>query len=430
MPERENLQKKEGIPPPVKNPSSGKKQEKERYSYSDKEKTQTPGKFPILLLGGMIFLIIILGIGILVFLNQNDEENPPSETLNITENKTNEIMEEDEDQLLLETAFNESNESLCMDISNETMKQLCYESFANMSLDACKNVKNKTIKTECIRKHATTLSDLSVCEYLEKGIMECKADINDCYAITNADEREFCFALKEKDTEYCEGNDKCIYDMALELKDEQICDGISDNVSKYSCRAVILDQDECHHMSEASKKDLCRLRWAKASGDKMICTMLRSEKRYALDCYSYFAVSGNDPLFCKYNDALTVDNLWSCYKNYSISTGNLKGCDLIHEWAPTSRFTCYFKVAKKYGNPKACDSLDDPSKRNTCYVGSIIDNSNLDYRNCENVNSVVWKNKCYTEYAKMVGDPSYCEYIDQTNERQVCYNAFEYSQQK
>jgi hypothetical protein len=420
---------KDRIPPPEKNKPRASQKKEKKYRFSDENEDLPLDKNTLIILGVVLAAVVILGAGIILMLNSPEEKEKPDIIIpDIQENTTNETVEECDDYCLLEKAVLDQNLSVCSDIENSTIEQLCYEGLANQSLDACRQVSNKSIKKGCIRLHASANGDTEICEYLEKGIMDCKAYVDDCYDIEDEDGRAFCLATSHGDIEYCGDNDECIYDFSLKFESDEGCELITDEVKRYACMAIILDQDECYHAPGPAKKDLCRLMWAKASGDRLICTMLRPDMMYALECYNYFAIEDNEPEFCKYNDALSLNNLWACYKNYSISTGDLKGCQLISKWASTSQFTCYFEVAKKYGNPEACDMIGNPARTVTCYVGSILDNPNLDYEHCGDVTRVVWKNKCYTEYAIMVNDSSYCDYIEQPNEEQLCYDSFEIAQ--
>jgi hypothetical protein len=126
-----------------------------------------------------------------------------------------------------------------------------------------------------------------------------------------------------------------------------------------------------------------------------------------------------------------LNELWACYRNYSLITGNLSGCQNIDELAITNQFQCVFEYAKKYGDPSACDLIESLSSRSTCYEGSIIySNQNLDWHHCSNVTNFIWQNKCYTEGAKITNNISICDYPSETYARESCRTSFESNKTK
>ncbi|MFH2101442.1 MAG: hypothetical protein ABII71_05145, partial [Candidatus Micrarchaeota archaeon] len=367
-----------------------------KYAY---KKDEGAGN-PMIMLGILLALIIVGGVAIVLMLGQNGNEPPPGPGGNVTPppmNITNETVEICGDECLLEKALTELDLSYCPDIENETLEEDCYEGLSFESLDACRHVGNDTLFRECIVHHAVGSGDVAVCEYLTDGILDCKGQVEDCYLVSDG-ARRMCLALKYDDAEYCGEDSECLYNFSMKSGNVEDCDAITDSVLKYACRSILLDQDDCYYAGTASQKDLCRLIWAKAANEKLTCTMISPETSYALECYSHFAIATHDPGFCRYNNILQINDLWNCLTNYSLATEDLAGCNSIEARAHTYLFLCYFEYAKKFGDPSACDLIGDPSHTNTCYVGSILDNPNLDYKYCADIVRVSWKNKCYTEY--------------------------------
>jgi hypothetical protein len=383
-----------------------------------------------ILLIGALLMIVLIGGGAVIFLLMTEEaeietEEDVDEEIEIPPEEENVTIPETfcGDDCLFDRALEERNVDDCMEIENETVQQQCFEGLSYISLDACRKVNNETIHNECIFQHAVETKDWDICEYLKDGVLECKVAIEPCYALSDT-QRKICLMEKYDDVQYCGDDSLCLYNYSMMSGDASYCDEISDQVLMRACRSILLDQDDCYYMELQAEKDLCRLMWAMASGDEQTCSMITRETVYALDCYSHFAILEMDPGVCIHNNALEFNNLWECYSLYSIQTGDPSGCDAIHFRASTYKFTCYFETAKKWGDPHICDLQTDLSNVNTCYVGTILDNPNLDYRNCQDVVQVSWKNKCYTEYAKLVGDSSFCEFVTTTNERNICYDAF------
>jgi len=390
-------------------------------------KREEPGN-PLVPIGILaVFIIIAVGAIVIVALQGGEEVEPPPITPpdqpGEPVNETNETIVCD-DGCLLDKAISEHDTSYCSEIENSTVQQECYVGLSMEFLAACKEVQNDTVLEECILFHATNADDITICEYLKEGILECKGQVDDCYLLMD-DERRNCLALKHGDMSACEDDAQCIYDLAMETENSEYCELIYDNVLKYACRSILLGQDECQSAGTKSNVDLCELMLAKSTGEKLTCTMLTAGSPYSLECFSHFAAETGDPGFCTYAGILQLNDLWDCYVNYSLSTEDVAGCELIDQRAYTHKFTCYYEYAKKFGDPAACDLIGDPSQANTCYVGSILDNPNLNYEHCGEVVRESWKNKCYTEYAKNVDDVRYCDYISTEAEQQLCYDSFD-----
>lgn len=393
----------------------------EQYTYSKKEKES---KSNMLLIGVLIVLIVIVAGTVVIFMmNQKPDDGngiditPPNKT-----NQTNET--ECDEECLAVKAITNNDVEYCKQIEDEEISQYCYKHLSNTSLDACIHVKNISIYNECVVMHAEKEKDPDICEYLADNIVECKAGVDECY-LSLGYEKRICLADKHKNVSYCEEDQDCIYQYSMTNEDAQACDLIVDDAKKYACSSILRDQDECYFIESTAKKDLCRFLWGQGTGDKLICTMITTGTVYARDCFTHFAIETNDPNFCSYGETLELDDRWDCYINYSLGTGDTNGCEKIDKRAPTSKFTCYYELAKKFGNPHACDLIGDPGQTNTCYVGAIIGNENLDYLYCKDIRSITWKNKCYTEYAKIKKDTSFCDPIETMNERDACYDAVE-----
>jgi hypothetical protein len=157
--------------------------------------------------------------------------------------------------------------------------------------------------------------------------------------------------------------------------------------------------------------------YANLSDDPLICTLINPDTLYSFNCFSHFALKEEDLSICDY---LSLDYRWDCYSNYSFVTKDLSGCKNINKLATTSRFRCFYDYAKSYGDPSACDYINDPSPTITCYVGAMMNNTNLDYSTCSGVVVTQWRNKCYMQSAILNENPSLCNMIETESERNNC----------
>ncbi len=393
-------------------------------------------KLNIVRIGIVAIILIIVVFAVLTLLNGgkppvipllNGNGEIPYEHYNETENETgpqNGNGETCSDECLYNKAVAEKDVKYCDWMINSSSKPACYAAIADESLDACLKVEDEFLQYECIVVHANQ-TNLSTCDYLiiDEDALRCKQQFDPCYYYDGT-QRRTCLALEHEDVSYCEKDNLCLFNYSIEMGDSSICEGISLVAEKQACRSYFAGRDRCDELTVTAEKYYCWQLYAVLSDNKLICTQIETvDGPYALDCFSYFAAKTHDLSFCR-QGPLILDDLWKCYINYSLITGDLAGCDGIHHLASTNRFTCYYEYAKKYGNPHACDLMNDPRYAKTCYVGSIMNNTNLNFTYCAEIAEEIWKNKCYTESAKVYRDISICDYIAMELERKICTDSY------
>ena len=345
--------------------------------------------------------------------DENGEENGNGE-----ENET-EICDDD---CLYERALAETEPKYCNWMENETLGEECYAAIAYDNLYACLNVSGEELHFDCIVWHADMTGDLSLCDKLDDEALECKRLLEPCY-FYNGTELRTCLALKNDDPAYCENDSICLLDYSVDSNDSSLCNGIPSEAVRTACISVHEGQDKCTGLESVATKEYCWELYAIYTDNGLICTQITSESQYALECYSYFAIKNNDVHFCEAG-FLELDDLWDCYTEYSLGSEDVAGCDLIDRLASTHMFNCYFEYGKKYGNAHACDMMDSIRFAKTCYPGVIMNNTNLNYEHCADVWEIEWKNKCYTESAKVYEDISICNYIEGELERKMCTESY------
>lgn len=398
---------------------------KSPYRYGKKDE----GTGAVIAITLLLIIVILFGAALLFILTQKSDPIliPPSNnsSVNLT-NSTNMTILCD-DYCVYMDAVNQSNYSACFSILNSTILELCFENFANDSLDACKLLTDSEKKHECVTKFAVETNNSLLCDLLlTDNVMDCRVAVDPCYA---EDDQNLCQALKLNDPSKCKSNDECLLAYSITNSDGDGCNLISDEVISTACLSAISDQDYCKDLNEGPKTEYCYQLYSTFTDDYSYCSRITNlEGTYALECYSNYAINEADHTVC---DVLTLDQRWKCYTNYSLATKDLDGCEDIHLLADTNRFQCVFNYALKYGDASSCNILEDTSSKSVCYQGVIIYSpQNLDWTSCEDIINMDWSNKCFNEAAKINDDISLCNYIELEYAREACKIAYEVNKTK
>jgi len=402
-----------GIPKPGESLSPDKK-----HSFEPSEKKESNKKVFFLIAVLLVFIVAGVGLLIFIFMGMIVPPPPPTSNLtNVTANETNATVTGGcDDQCMLLLAQNTSSSSYCDLINNSSLKSQCYLALANVSLSSCLKTTGSNL-LDCVTNHALINSDIGICSNLMGADnLACMVAVNPCYA-KNGTEKRLCLAISKNDYSLCADDTDCEMDYIKKTGNESACESITETVKKYACISIAMEKDKCYDLTLQSQKDLCYQIYATETDDEVACTAITPNSIYALDCFSFFAINRSQYSIC---DSLTLNNRWACYSNFSIGTKLTSGCNAIDKLASTSRFRCFYDFAKLYGDPSACDLIGDVSQTLTCYVGAIMNNTALDYTKCANVVREEWKNKCYSQSAKIKNDSSICSYIETESEREHC----------
>jgi hypothetical protein len=403
-----------------------------RLKEDDNKKT-------IVLIGVLLILIFVVGGGLLYVItqkggapmvppsNQTNNTPPQNQTNQTGQNNTQNQTQVCDDACLFDAAVGAQNASACSAINSSSLEQGCYSRLSNVSLDACRAVVNDTLKESCVTYFAVSEGNMSLCDLLSQGKDACRRAVDPCFDAADA---TLCRAIEDNDPSECAGDSNCLLNYSMAAGDESGCSLITNTVVSTACRSAVKYTDKCSSLPEDSERDYCYDLFAVYSGDEATCTQISRNSMYALECYSYFAIKLRNLTYCG-NERLELNDMWGCYRNYSLGTGDIAGCKAIDPLASTNQFLCVFEFAKKYGDPSACEIIETLASRKTCYEGSILySNSNLKWQNCRDVTNFVWENKCYTESAKLYKDVSICNNIDEDFAKETCMNAYASNQTK
>lgn len=376
------------------------------------------------MLVGLVILAIIL-VGGLLYLSlpkqlpsQNISVNITNTTQNLSENSTIPIPICD-DSCLFSRALISSSFEDCAKI-NSTTKQQCFVAISNSSFDACTSVLNYSIKKQCINKFALSRNSTSICdELVSSDRSSCKVAVDSCFGSSNPG---VCYAFKFSDPTRCQSDEGCLLNYAQNHSSVAACELIQNRPVSLGCKSAISHNNFCGSLSGV-QSDLCLQVYGGLSNDKSICQTIQTSS-YSLSCFANVSVSSNDSSVCD-NSQMSLNDRWTCHTSYSLSSGDISGCDSIPDLADNAKFQCAFQFAKKFGDPSSCQIIDSISSRIVCYQGSIIYSpQTLDYRKCSNITNYNWMNKCYLESAKTYSDISLCDLIEDTSFRQTCIDAY------
>lgn len=392
-----------------------------RYNKEDGKKTT------IIIAALLLAVIIVGGLLLYVISQKGAEAKPPEQNITpppppLPANETPEnVTPACDDQCLYSQGVSQKNLSACHQISSAPVQQSCYEQLSSSSIEACRLVADEGKKNSCVTAFAVSERDMTICDLLDaEGMEACRNAVDPCFG-----KDDLCRALQSSDPSRCGTNSTCILDYSTTKKDAASCSLIQNNVLLAACLSIVQDSDKCDDLAKDAEKDYCYQLFAIYTDDYLTCTQITYDTVYAVDCFSAFAVSMQNLSICD-NDRLGLDNKWACYTNYALGSGDLSGCQNIHELATTNRFKCSFEYAKKYGNPAACQVIKNLPSRDTCYQGAIIySNENLNWLYCDDVINFEWMNKCYTEAAKLYDDVTICEKIEADFAEEACVIAYD-----
>ncbi|MDD5339949.1 MAG: hypothetical protein PHV13_01730 [Candidatus ainarchaeum sp.] len=377
-----------------------------------------------LLIGVLLIAVLLVGGGLLYIITQKKGAEPvvpvlPNLTNQTQPNLTNQTPVVPCDAACAyRNAVASRNPAFCANLSAQFV-QPCYEALSNVSLEACKAVADAAKKQSCVT--ASAMANISICD-LAGNRSACRHAVDPC---ADASDKVLCNALAKSDPSLCRSDTWCLFNYSAAKTNSSACSLIQNPVVSAACVSAIKRQDKCSDFPLQSQKDYCYQLYAMYTDDYLVCTQIYPDSSYGLDCLSRFAAKMHNYSICK-QDALSLNTLWACYTNYSLLSGDLSGCYQIDKLATTSLFHCAFEYAKKFGDPTACELITETlTMRSTCYQGTMIySNSNLKWQNCAGITNFEWKNKCYTESAKLYNDPSLCDYATEEFARQSCRSSY------
>ncbi|QLJ53030.1 MAG: hypothetical protein Sv326_0855 [Candidatus Fermentimicrarchaeum limneticum] len=244
-----------------------------------------------------------------------------------------------------------NNESICAEIQNQSLTDMCYVEFA----------KNK--------------NDYSICA-LPAG-----AGVRgDCY-------RYFAYLNSNS----------------------SLCSSISNLYTKYLCLTKLTgNYSLCNELPDYLQIDSCIEVFASDSTNYSLCSNI-STHLYQDKCYTNIAVKSRNADICSriicYECITDKDN---CYYGVANVTGNISLCNRISE--PMKKDSCHLNIAKSASNPSFCSKIENTYTMNTCY-SSIIYNQNYTFSSCATIIHQNWEDECFKQLAINSKNSTVCQSI-------------------
>ncbi len=161
----------------------------------------------------------------------------------------------------------------------------------NVSVDMCKSMGSDCYESEAINK-----SDVELCKNAGEFENECRAIISKnesfCKKYENESLRDRCYSSLAKKTNngnYClkippadrANRADCLWNMAYQLKEDKVCNVITENLSKSICEAIAHNSSE-YCAGNESEKQTCMETIAIVNKDKKMCENL--DELHKIEC--------------------------------------------------------------------------------------------------------------------------------------------------
>lgn len=405
-----------GIPKPSVNVG------KPYYTVKKKKKVD----YVLVALVAIVLAIVLFSAASLIYEEELDDGTISGEPVGngtaVDNNLTNNtVPDEESEEYLLGMAIASKDVAMCEELT--TKKQDCYEALADDSEEACIKVEDYEKKKECILEHSEEKGSTILCKELnEADEEECGMLIDPCYG-TVSGERELCLALANEDYVYC-GDKDCLFEYVKQTKDAEACEVFEAPAETYACYSIVDDKNNCDELVFVAQQDYCYYLYGTLTDRSYYCAEISSDNVYAYMCYYEFSVKEGDYTYCL--DLGDLNDRWECLKNYALATGDVVGCENIHELAEANYESCYFNYAIEHSLPEYCKKLQNPNSQDSCFAQSIQDMSKpLPPENCANITDESWIDNCYKYSAWKNEDLTICEEIVNENTHTTCTDWFE-----
>tara|TARA_Y100000310_G_scaffold342190_1_gene444210 strand:+ start:1057 stop:2097 length:1041 start_codon:yes stop_codon:yes gene_type:complete len=335
----------------------------------------------------LIVVIVLLGIGIFLFIKLN---NLPPSYVEECEHKLYEEIESSTQKMInynkcvVNLAVERNSVSLCKKSGEPPYG--CYIALAASTGDESLCKKIKPGGGSDIWCYGAAKKDESYCDTYEEGsykdiclwgVAEATSDVELCKEIRNPSVCLNKIALKEKNPDICEewrdveeeddsqGEvDRCLYNIAMEIRDSNICYNINWTSRKddclYNLAKLTKNSVLCNNMSESGSytdKNSCYWHLARINGDESLCEKIILSEYIQEQIEQEEPVGTNSHDGCMENVALIKEDKSLCDEIYNQES--LKGCkEDVQKVIDKDESVCYnlmWNVAKDF-----CEDSDYP----------------------------------------------------------------------
>jgi len=286
------------------------------------------------------------------------------------------------------------------------LMELCLRAYANSckKVSICGDIPLGDNRDGCYYDLAVKTKDVLLCDMIPGNNTKnlCKAGFDKnasiCREITNADMQCDCYLnliMPAKNISQCENvfpapcRGRCFYEYAVNYDMPQLCQRADDG-----------------------SRDSCYRRVATENLNTFACASVQLQSNDL--CYLDMAVGKKDPLIC---DNLTYAEKGYKYWCLAAAGRNVSLCDRVgnEKWSD-----CVYYVARLTGDESICEKTND--KTGSCYVALAEYGKDPSY--CEKIKGSEDKDRCYASSAAARHDISLCKNITDQNYKKECYLSF------
>jgi len=194
------------------------------------------------------------------------------------------------------------NSSTCAKLSGNLMDE-CFGRLAASSNDTsmCMRINSSYLRDSCLSGIAIAMERPEICDSISLNISRntCKNQIYPNLAIQNGD-TAFCrLIVTDTPESQQDAVDRCIFSVAEELNDTTLCNQIVNPFAKDLCKTGSIDPALCNQITESQGKQACLYVAAVYSKNPDACKNLPSVSLRD-NCYTQVAKDTNNPSLCTY----------------------------------------------------------------------------------------------------------------------------------
>ena len=294
----------------------------------------------------------------------------------------------------------------------------------------CDSDKYPQLTQLCLRAYANACKDASICGGLLPGddldgcyydLAEKAGDVLLCDRIPGNNTKALCKAGFYKNSSACRDITNadmqcdCYLNILLPSKNLSQCENVFPTACRGRCfneYAVKYDMPQLCQRADDGSRDSCYRAVATENLDPAACASVLMQSSDL--CYLDMAVGLKDPLICANITPSEKDYKYWCLAG---AERNVSLCDRVEKdkWPD-----CVYYVARLTGDESICDKTND--KTGSCYIALAEYGKDPSY--CEKIKGSEEKDRCYASCAAARYDISLCKNISDTNYRKECYLSF------
>jgi hypothetical protein len=276
--------------------------------------------------------------------------------------------------------------------------------------------------SKCIKDMAVKIRDIELCKgTLPNEDIECRKGI----LIATSDILASC-----KDLLTIKGKNECVKNIAIERDDINLCRLLPLPTSDECYREIIFSGrrgnfELCkEEFSDELSQGICSCEVTVNKNDLTQC-----DKGFMgcwWWCYTGIAIKKNDLEICKKFSRSEFDEE-DCLTELAVKTDNLEICKKIKDQYDQEE--CVAKIAIKRGDVNLCKTITHFRIKWTCPIGISVDRDDLEM--CQEISKeipsdeVLIKYECFEQIAIKRNNPEICGYIERDISRRLCYEEFE-----